>query len=112
MGESAVRRKGTGPIVHNAYMRVCTCSYLLVCAAMLAAQNVNRTVREGPGCPQAPPLITFLGLMGEGSMAADPSVPLKGPVVRVVFEEFQGKAVGQATLTGAGRIVTTEYDGQ
>jgi hypothetical protein len=90
-------------------MRAGKCFYLLISVASLGGQILD-PLRENAGRPPTPPLINFLGLGGAGRMATDSSIAPKGPVARVIWEEFQIRTRGQTHPPTIWQTVTTEFD--
>jgi hypothetical protein len=60
--------------------------------------------------PPAPPVMSALSLMGGGKMVTDPSLPLKGPVARVSYKEFN--LFSGTTPPPVSRDLSMEFDEQ
>jgi len=82
-----------------------------VFTSVLSAQfGIENIADQDIGRPAQPPFITLLGIVAQGTMVTDPSLPLMGPVAEVLYEELRA----QKTPAGpAGEVVTsirTKYD--
>lgn len=77
---------------------------------IIEAQTTGDIFGSGIVRPPAPPLVTLIGIGAPGRMANDPAIPPKGPVARVVFQEFRFDARAQSLTSEVSSTVTTEFD--
>lgn len=98
-----------GPMRPGSELHVFCLTTLVVGSGLLApylcAQFGTELVPdEDVGRPRQPPFISFLGIVAPGKMATDPSLPPKGAVAEVLFEELRP----ERTPAGpAGEVVTS-----
>jgi len=78
--------------------------------SMLAAQITTDVFQSGIVRPPAPPFVTLIGIGAPGRMANDPSFPPKGPVARVVSEEFFYDIRTRSVTSTVSSTVTREFD--
>jgi hypothetical protein len=64
------------------------------------------------GRPPRATLITFLGIVNPGKMATDPSLPMKGPVEEVLYEEFRAQRTAEGPAGEPVRSIRTTYDSE
>jgi hypothetical protein len=78
---------------------------------MMVAQTATGDIfGSGIVRPPAVPLVTLIGIGVPGKMANDPAIPPKGPVARVVSQEFRLDARTQSLTSEVSSTVTTEFD--
>jgi hypothetical protein len=79
----------------------------LVLSAQFGLQAVTD---QDIGRPPQAPFITFLGIVTYGKMATDPSLPLKGPVAGVLYEELRAQKTPAGPAGEVITTITTRYD--
>jgi len=67
---------------------------------------------ESVGLPQSPPFLTLLGMMNPGKLATDPSIPPKGAVSELFYEELRGRTTPAGPAGGVEASVRTKFDEQ
>jgi hypothetical protein len=86
---------------------------LTLCSSLLSAQLGFEVVAEQDlGRPRRPPLVTFLGIVSPGKLATDPSLPPKGPVSEVLFEELRSEKTPAGPAGEVVLSIKTKYDDQ
>jgi len=78
--------------------------------AQLMATAVGRIPPESVGLPPQPPFITLLGIANPGRMATDPSIPPKGPIAEVIYEELRPLTTPAGRAGEVEASVRTKYD--
>ena len=91
----------------RAAFALCAGPLVLTLAAQTAPADMFGT---GIAWPPRPPLINLLGLGGLGRMAYDSATPPKGPVKRVVLEEYRIDPGGPLRPPMLSSTLTTEFD--
>jgi hypothetical protein len=95
--------------------RINSCCRLAIAGLLSAsvgyAQFGTASVKDQDiGRPPSPPFITLLGIVSLGQVATDPTLPPRGPVAELLYEELRG----HDTPAGhAGEVVTSieiKYD--
>ncbi len=64
------------------------------------------------GSPPQAPFLTLLGMANPGKLATDPSIPPKGAVSEMFYEELRGKATPAGPAGAVEASVRTKFDEQ